>query len=188
MGLLVGAVTLVGVIGVLELIVLVGVVRKLKEHSSFLAEKRPAFQPTLRPGQQVGDFATDTVQGAQVSSDGLLSGTEVGFFSPTCKPCWEKIPGFSERAAVAAEAGQPSLAVVVSMTAGADSQPNGAGDTMVERLRESAAVVLEEINGPVSTAFRVLGFPATLVVDRDAGGQLIVGEDGPRPLPAAVRR
>ena len=78
--------------------------------------------------------------------------TLVGFFSPGCGPCQERLPDFVARARKA-PAGR-TLAVVV----GDD------GDAMVEQLTGVADVIVEARGGALATAFGVKGFPAFALV------------------------
>ena len=78
--------------------------------------------------------------------------TLVGFFSPGCGPCQERLPDFVARAR-RAPAGR-TLAVVVG----------DAADTMVASLTGAASVVVEPRGGTLATAFGVRGFPAFALV------------------------
>jgi hypothetical protein len=81
--------------------------------------------------------------------------TLVGFFSPGCGPCRERLPEFVTRAR-RAPSGR-TLAVVVGDSA----------DAMVASLTDVASVVVEPRGGALATAFGVRGFPAFALVGDD---------------------
>jgi thiol-disulfide isomerase/thioredoxin len=157
MAYLAAAVTLVGIIAAVDLLLTVGVVRRLREHSAELAGLRGpgAGDAGLPVGTPVGDFTATDLTGRPV---GVGSGrTLVGFFSPGCGPCKERMPDF-----VAHAAGRPGgpgavLAVVVGEAAEAAA--------MVDPLLRVATVVVEPEDGPVQRAFGVGGFPTFVLVE-----------------------
>nr|WP_055504233.1 TlpA disulfide reductase family protein [Nonomuraea pusilla] len=148
---LVAAVALVGVLCLLNLLLLFGVIRRLREQSSML--KSPSL--TLPVGEAVGDFSAITTTRETVSTDSLGDGTLIGFFSSTCQPCHEKLPDF---VAFAENTTVRSLAVVATT-------PDEGAD-MISALEPVAdVVVVESLGGPVAKAFGVRGTPAFLTVE-----------------------
>lgn len=142
------------VVTLLNLVLLLGVVRRLREHETRLASMTGGGPPVLitPAGGRVAPFSARSVDGRSVdehSTDAAL----VGFFSPECGSCHERLPDF--RAAAGEHAG-PVLAVVVED--GGDTSP------LVDALRTCATVVLEAPTGPVAEAFAVRGFPAFALV------------------------
>jgi hypothetical protein len=90
-------------------------------------------------------------------SDVDVNGALVGFFSPNCEACKERLPEFIEYAT-----GHHGKVIAVA-----------AGDAdeiadLVVRLGEVAEVVVEKMGGPLHTAFGTEGYPAMCVVDDDS--------------------
>jgi hypothetical protein len=134
-----------------HLVLTLGLVRRMREHSEVL--DRVAGPPPLvmRPaGEVVDDFAATACDGTPVATDLLATPAVVGFFSPGCGPCQERLPEFVARVRHA-PVGR-ALAVVVGA--------QGETDAMVSRLSEVAVVVTEPKGGPVAEAFGVRAFPA----------------------------
>jgi peroxiredoxin len=156
---LVTAVVLVGVLGLLNLLLTTGVIRRLREHTELLSKRPEGGGPDLmaRPGTTVGAFAATTVEGEAVSRDTLLDGTLVGFFTPNCKPCAEQLPRFVAAARELPHGYRQVLAVVVG-------PPEQTADYAAQ-LRSVAQVVLEDGHGEVREAFKVRGYPAVCTVD-----------------------
>ncbi|NUW44346.1 TlpA disulfide reductase family protein [Nonomuraea rhodomycinica] len=149
---LVVAVALVGVLCLLNLLLLFGVIRRLREQSSML--EPPSL--TLPVGGAVGDFSAVTTTRETVSMDSLGDGTLVGFFSSTCQPCHEKLPEF---VAFAETTAARSLAVVATAP--------DEGAEMISALESVAdVVVVESLGSPVAKAFDVRGTPAFVTVER----------------------
>ena len=165
------AVLLLTVLTVFNLVVVLGVVRRLRTYENRLgdlAEPPPVSTATL--GEPVADFAASTVDGRTVGRDSLTGRTLVGFFSPDCPACHERLGDF--RTAAVRHPGDV-LAVVVDD--GGDTAPvvgafSGTG----------VAVVVEDPEGPVASAFGVRGFPAFVLV-RDGGVVESVGYQVPVP-------
>lgn len=159
MSALVAAVILIGLITLLNLVLCIGLVRRLREqgqqdHSSHRHGTPDPGPIQLPVGQPVPAFEARTVDGAPIGSADLAGRTMVGFFSPGCGACEEQLPLF---VAAARKSGRPPLAVV----AGA----NGTSAPYVEKLRGSAQVVQELDRGPIQQAFGVRGFPAFVLVE-----------------------
>lgn len=147
---------LVGFIGVLNLLLTVGVIGRLREHERRLpaAPAGSGGETALAAGQRVGPFTTETVDGAGLAESDLADGTVVAFLSPSCGPCTEALPGFLRYAT------DRTFAVVLD-------ENDDATDEMVRKLREATNVVRERFGGPMSKAFAVTGFPAFVLVGKD---------------------
>jgi hypothetical protein len=162
------AVVALSLICLLDLVLTVGVVRRLREHAAALDELTGAPAEVMKPaGTSIADYAATTVDGEPIARELLAGPTLVGFFSPRCGPCRERLPEFVARAA-----GTPAgrvLAVVVGNDR--DGAAGGDGQAMVAALAGAAPVVLERPGGAVGTAFGVRGFPAFGLVD--ASGRLV---------------
>jgi len=175
MAIVVAALVLVGLLGIVNLIFSFGVIRRLREHTATLdrlshGSAGGTEQPVMNAaGTTVGEFAASTVDGEPVSRDRLSDPTMVGFFSPSCAPCRERMPQFDQ-----------VLAVVVAQ----EDDTNAAG--VVAELNGVARVVREPDSGPISTAFGVHGFPALGLVGPQ--GELLASgfELSALPVPATV--
>lgn len=157
----VAALVLVGALAALNLIFTFGVIRRLREHEAALGRRGPGHDDhpvMLAPGATVGDFAASTVDGEPVSRELLAGTTLVGFVSPSCPACHERLPQFVELARTHAGGRGQVLAVVV-----APDGDEGAA-TIVAQLDAVARVVREPDRGPLVTAFGVEGYPAFALV------------------------
>ncbi|MFI1890709.1 TlpA family protein disulfide reductase [Streptomyces jumonjinensis] len=171
MPILIALVVLVGLLCILDLILTVGVIKRLREHSEQLARLGRGPLAALTEGDEVPAFETTTTEGDRLSRDELADGTVVAFFTPDCAACQEKKPMFLEYARTAPGGPSEVVAVVVG-------QPEETAAYAAE-LAPVAQVVTEDMGGPMSLAFAVLGFPAVLQVARDTHGILVVATDHP---------
>jgi thiol-disulfide isomerase/thioredoxin len=172
-----GGVVVAVVLTVLNLVLTIGVIRRLREHNELLSA-RPAMGPAdvmLGVGETPDDFTVLATDGERVSRETLTGEQLVGFFSPGCGPCEELVPRFAERAAAL---GRSHVLAVVA--AGPEE-----ADTFLSRLEPVARVVLDRDTDPdsVSRAFKVRGFPAICQLDADR----VVTGSGPEILRAATR-
>lgn len=157
------AVTLVGVLGVLNLAVTLGLARRVRQQSELVAmsiegvtNPKPIM---LTAGRSVGEFDATTVDGEPVRSADLRGPTLVGFVSPGCPACAESLPAFVARAGTIPGGRRQVLAVVVGA-------PGTTGE-LRDRLAPVARVVAEPAGGPVAVAFGVDGFPAFALLSDD---------------------
>ena len=163
MAYLAAATVLVGLLAAVNLLLTVGVVRRLREHTAELADLRSQGSPGVGAGvahpagARVGDFTATSVDHRPVASDTLGDRPLVGFFSPNCGPCKERLPGFIAYAS--SRTGGPGA--VLAVVAGTAEE----SEATVEQLRQVATVVVEPDQGPVQKAFGVVGFPAFVLVD-----------------------
>jgi thiol-disulfide isomerase/thioredoxin len=173
---LAAAVVLVGVIAVLDLLLTVGVVRRLREQADALRELRQAsdsdadVEVILPAGRTVAEFSAGTVSGRTLSRDGLTGTTLVGFFSPHCEPCRDQLPDF-----LAYAAGFDGAVVAVAAGEPAETA------SLVAELAAVAEVVTQPENGPLEKAFGVRGYPALCLVEPD--GRVLAGGYGLDALP-----
>jgi peroxiredoxin len=162
MAFVVASLVLVSTVCALDLVLTLGVIRRLRQHGELLAgapgkpdgETRDVM---LLAGERPADFTATTTEGVLVSRDTLIGGTIVGFFTAHCQPCQERVPQFLEQAISLPAGRDQSLAVVIG------------DDTATKELAESMSttvrVVLEQSGDPVATAFGVRGYPALCVLD-----------------------
>lgn len=165
MPILVAWLSLLTVICLLNLIFTFGVIRRLREHTQQLAS-RPAAAPDLMmltAGEQIDGFTATTTTGLTVSRAGLTGLTLVGFFSPHCRACQERLPSFRTRAADLPGGRAQVIAVAI-----------GSADETAElqtQLADVAQVVVEPEQSDMALAFGVRAYPAFALVD--AGGTVV---------------
>ncbi|MDG4825007.1 TlpA disulfide reductase family protein [Asanoa sp. WMMD1127] len=151
---------LIGLLAAANLLFTFGVVRRLREHTEQLARRGDTFGPdsaiALPVGTSVGPIHAESIDGHSVELSSLGTRPLVAFFSPTCRPCKERLPAFVAYAA-ARPGGRDSILAVV-----AGSPEESA--VLVDQLRPVATVVVEADQGPVQQAFAVTGFPAFVLV------------------------
>ncbi|MFH0518504.1 thioredoxin domain-containing protein [Streptomyces sp. M41] len=174
---------LVGLLCALNLVLTVGVIKRLREHTDLLAE-RGGGRLSLAPGDQVGEFSSRTVEGEPVDHRVIDTETVVAFFSPTCGPCKEKLPKFVEYARTVPGGRDRVLAAVA-----ADRDDAAAAEPMVSALAPVARVLAGEDAEQLAEACKVQGFPVILKVNRSTDGRLLVMTDQvdvDRPAVASV--
>jgi hypothetical protein len=179
------AVVMVGSLCTLDLLLTIGLVRRLRQHSELLddlSEMRNAIRmpDVIAPaGTSVGDFTALAADDEPVSAELLGAETLIGFFTPSCPGCAEQLPEFVRYADAMPHGRQQALAVVV----GTD---DGEVGEYAAQLSPVARVVAEEHGGPVAAALLVTGFPAFCLV----GGNGVVLASGYKldklPVPASV--
>ncbi|TDD21523.1 TlpA family protein disulfide reductase [Nonomuraea diastatica] len=154
---LVAAVVLVGLLSMVNLLLTVGVIRRLRQQAVRQDFDEPMTRGGLAPGERIPEFAATTTKGEPISGELLGGPAMVGFFSAGCRPCKDLLPLFVERAR------QTPDAVLAVVTAGSDEDPA----PYVEQLAQVASVVSEEPQGPVQSAFKVAGYPTVFLIDAD---------------------
>ncbi|MFI6586829.1 peroxiredoxin family protein [Embleya sp. NPDC050493] len=151
MPILVVAVVLVGLVTVLNLVLVLGVLRRLRGQQPQTPHSAgPPME--LRPGMRPGVFTATTTTGEQVGDHD--AGGLVGFFSAGCEPCHVQAPRFAERARALGR--ERTLAVI----AGDDAE-------LLALLTPVARVVVEEYDGVVQAAFRNAWTPAMYLLGED---------------------
>lgn len=162
---LIAAVVLVGFLCAVDLILTLGVIKRLREHTAMLT-MTDVPPPAIAVGTEVGEFSTRTVSDEPLTRELLMSGeTLIGIFSVSCAPCREKLPrfidytrkqGFHDRV-IAAVIGDRQAAVAFA-----------------DDLVSVADVVIEDRDGPLSMAFQVSSYPTVLTVEPAPDGRLLV--------------
>jgi hypothetical protein len=151
-------------------VVLLGVLVALDRVVPLVARARRRL-PAFGDGAPVPDFATTTVDGTELTRDDLGEGTLVGFFSTGSRACADALPGFVERAA-----GLPRDRVLAVVRRGEDEVT----DFVITLLRV-ARVVVEPVDGPLSTAFAVRHVPVTCEIDGRGRVSAVSGNPAVRP-------
>ncbi|MER6308679.1 hypothetical protein [Streptomyces sp. NPDC001657] len=176
---LVAAVVLIGALCLLDLLLTVGLVRRLRAQQA----PRPsadgfAHAGMLPPGGIVGAFDTRTVDGRPLHRRDLGTGTVVVFLSPGCPPCHQLVPRVA--AALGAAPANEAVAVVAG---GMEGDPDT--EQLLKELGPVARVVLEPGTGPMTEAFAARAFPVMCRV-RAVGDELVVEDVGEHVLPTPV--
>ncbi|GGK82974.1 hypothetical protein Sme01_16980 [Sphaerisporangium melleum] len=161
------AISLVGLLSMLNFILLIGVIRRLRHgtNSTGLQTRSLPEIKSLPAGTPISDFQSITVDQAPLSRNDLQDGMTVGFFMVDCGTCHEKLPYFIS-AAQRGETKEQVIAVVVGDAIAAEE--------MVTQLTSVGRVIVEDHFGPVATAFAVSSFPTMCSVRRD-GDELFIG-------------
>jgi thiol-disulfide isomerase/thioredoxin len=160
MGYLFGAIVFCSLLMVISILLNLGVIRRLREHEKFISEIRSqqlsAPDLAIKPGESPARFEAVDIDGRELTSE-TIGPSRVSFFTPNCPGCDTTLPEFLEQAREARTSGEQVIAVVVGR------EPAAAD--YVERIRGLSQVVREDYGGSVSTAFRVRGFPVTVLLD-----------------------
>lgn len=155
-------VALVGAVCLLDLVLTLGVIRKLREHAAVLARSSAAGgadrPPMLPAGEVAAPFDAVDAAGEPVGRDALTGRTLVGFFTPSCDACTERMPGFLADAA-AFPGGRDRVLAVIAAGEGEDAS------AYRDRLGGVARVVVEPHRTGVCKALGVRGFPSFCVLD-----------------------
>ncbi|MET0424955.1 MAG: redoxin domain-containing protein [Actinoplanes sp.] len=159
------AVVLVGAIGLLNLVLIFGVLRRLRE--------TPPAAPAsghhddgggsgLVVGRSAEPFTVRLLHGGDLTEADLTGAgqTLVGFFTPGCGPCKTQAPKFAERAAAWPGGPDRVLAVII------DDSMDGA--EFGEQFTGLARIILDGMEGPVATSLGVTAFPAFGILDDTA--------------------
>ncbi|MER6009616.1 TlpA family protein disulfide reductase [Streptomyces bluensis] len=167
MAALTSAVVLVGILCVLDLLLTIGVIKKLREYGPAGPWAPGSGMTPLRPGEELPAFTAVAVDGARVSKSSLPDEALIAFLSPNCEPCRAKLPELVAYAAAEPGGRDRTLAVIVG-------EPEEC-ERFVRELSPVARVVVEPRGGPVCAALRVDAFPATLRVRSDRGRTVVTG-------------
>jgi hypothetical protein len=168
------AVALVGVLCLLDLVLTLGVVRRLRDHSARLSALQlpPAETAIAKAGDAVEPFTASTVDGSAVSTGDLVEPTLVAFFSPDCPACEQQLTPFVDYARTFPGGAARTLVVITSETGGRKYHDavTGLGRVVTEA----------ELTGPVQKAFATRGYPAFVLVEN---GVVTTSSHGVADLP-----
>lgn len=160
MSLHVAATVTLAMVTLLNLLLTLGVVRRLRGLTPGGAHPTDEPGPVmLADGELVGSFTATATTGEVVDRARLSGLTLVGFFSPGCSACKDKLPDFIQRATAMAGGRERVIATITSR--------EGVGEGMVAALEPVAQVVVEQQENPIFVAFDVRGFPAYCLIDAD---------------------
>ncbi|TYB53467.1 redoxin domain-containing protein [Nonomuraea sp. PA05] len=178
MSFLVAAVVFVGLLSAVNLLLLLAVVRRLREHANVLRAvvSPPAFTP---PGTRLPDFTATDTTGAAVSRatfEAAGGTTVVGMFSTDCSACDEHLPEFAERVR------HLGRGRVLALVVGGGPK----AETFTTALAALATVVTEERDGRLYTAFGRPPFPGFYLVDGAGAVTASAHSTDELPIPASV--
>ncbi|RBQ17729.1 hypothetical protein DP939_22930 [Spongiactinospora rosea] len=157
----------IALVTLLNVILTIGVVRRLRDQHTVLESLRHQ-QPGPTVGAVVGDFAGAATTGHSITPKSLAGReTLVAFFSNECEPCRTKLPRFVNYVIQQQLAKHDVLAVVVGQER--DSSE------FVSQLAPVCTVATEEFKGEIAAAFQVSSYPTTVRL-RSEGGNLVVSE------------
>ncbi|WP_433119235.1 hypothetical protein [Micromonospora sp. CA-246542] len=153
------AVVLVALLGLVNFLLAVAIMARLREHSQRLSDADAAPQPSmLGIGQTIAEFEAPTTSGRMLTRRDLTAGSLVAFFSPGCSSCLEQLSDFTTRTMGWADG--KVIAVVVA-------DPSQSTQSLVRDLEKTAEVVVERHDGTLGTAFQLKGVPAMCLVGTD---------------------
>ncbi|MEU3454357.1 thioredoxin-like domain-containing protein [Micromonospora sp. NPDC006766] len=159
MALLTVAVVLVAALGLLNLVLMLGVIRRLREHTELLSDRpSPQAEVMLEAGSTPGDFVSTTVDGQLRTRADIPPMTLMAFVSPACEHCEAQLPLLIDRAR-AMPGGTEHVWIVVVGKAGPEV------DAYAAQFTGLATVFVEPGSGPLPLAFEVKGYPAFALLD-----------------------
>lgn len=151
---------LVGTIAGLNLVLTLGVIKRLRDHTELLAgggTGRPKATVCVPAGGSPAEFTATTLDGEPLTRDSV-AGSFVAFLTPFCETCHERLAdviGYAESLHLARE---DVLAVLV----GTEEETA----ELAAKLRPVARLAVEgPADGPIGTAFAVVGYPALALLD-----------------------
>lgn len=179
MGYLVAAVVLVGLVVLFDVVVTVGLVRRLRAHSDLLAELVDSAG-LLAVGTRVPEFSGESVDEVPVDRRSLSGPAAVAFWSVDCPHCQTNLPQFVAYVRGGAYPRERVLAVVAH-----DGSDSSAMDDMIGVLAPVATVAREALaDGRITAAFSVRGFPTFYLVGAD--GTVTAAAHAVRALPRSA--
>jgi thiol-disulfide isomerase/thioredoxin len=153
------AVTALAVVCLLNLVLVLGVLRRLRMTEDAAGGAHRGAFTGLRVGTRPEPFVVRSLDGGRLTEAEFAGAgpTLIGFFSPGCGPCTTQAPLFAARAA--AWPGGPDRVLVVIVD---DTEEAAA---FAEPFVAVARVVVDGLPGAVATAFAVTAFPSFGVLD-----------------------
>lgn len=170
---LTAAVCVLAVVVLFNLTVTAGLVRRLRDGA--LAAPAPAYDAGGPPvGAPAPAVTARTADGREVEVGATGRRTLVAFFATSCTSCSREAPGFAARAAELRGQGL-TVVTVLGRRPGDDAGPLAAALEPVDHL------VVEDMPGPVLSAFEVAATPAFFLLAADG----TVESKGQYPPPVA---
>ncbi|WP_426505662.1 TlpA family protein disulfide reductase [Dactylosporangium sp. McL0621] len=185
MAYLTAAVVLIGAVSVLNLVLMLGVVKRLRgaeaEAPGLVGEPGP--RPVLPPGERPEPFSVTSREGVLFEPAGG-TGRLVGFFTPHCNLCHDRMPKFLKYARGAGLDRDQVFAVLVG-------SPEETAALAAELAPVAGVVDEPDGGGSVYEAFGVRGLPAMYLLDADgvilSSGTDLAGFPDPERYAAKIR-
>lgn len=176
MAILGAAIVVVGLLCLADLLLTLGVIRRLREHTEQLAGFRGQDAPVsgLASGEIPEPFTALSISGERLS--GPAGWRVVAFFSAGCSACPERVPAFIDYL----RANQISRDAVLTVITSSQPEPV----SYQEHLAEVAPVCIEPLDGEIAAAFKVRGFPTFCLLD--GAGSVSAFSHEPTALPALI--
>ncbi|GGW40055.1 hypothetical protein GCM10010503_15610 [Streptomyces lucensis JCM 4490] len=165
MSLLAAAVVFSTALGLLNLLLAYGIIRRLRAGNR---DAPPAFPVTDAEsvGTVLEDFTARLPDGRDITARTIPDGALAAFFAPGCGPCAELLPRFVETVGRSGRSAAEVLAVVVPGRGDAEEQER----EYASLLSPVATVVTGEGARAVEAAFGVNAYPVVCRVE--SGGRL----------------
>jgi hypothetical protein len=178
MATLISVVAIVGALCLIDLLLTLGVIRRLREHTAMFTTMQPREMgvTALNDGEFPQPFRATDADSINVKGPAGLR--IVAFFSTTCPVCPVRVPTFADYVRAHPVGQDEALAVVTG-------EPDGWMSYLAD-LAEVAHVCTEELGGPISRAFAVQGFPAFFVLGADGAVQASGHDPAELPTPIAA--
>lgn len=159
----VSAIVFVGLISLLDLLLITGIVRRLRRHEELLSRTKATSGNSNRlpVGAPVEAFEVRTRAGKKVVSENLSDRFLVTFLDPDCPPCKREVPRFADYARDFPGGRENTLAVVLG-------DPERAADS-ISLLDPVAHVVVGDQADRLQQAFNVEAFPVVCEIVREDG-------------------
>lgn len=159
MPVLIAAVVLVGAIAVLNLLLTMAVIRRLRRYEAAQGAPLPDSGPKV--GATIPEFSGETLSGETVATTDVSSAEAVfAFLSTTCSACPTSLPYLVEYA----QARELKAAQVVAVIGGEQAD---AGE-FLDALAGKATVIMEAAMGPITQSFDVSAFPTFVMTNAEA--------------------
>lgn len=173
---LIAAVVLVGAIAVLNLLLTMAVIRRLRRNEANMPGM-PMMDTGPAAGSPLPEFAASSTAGDDVSNESFMGSAGIAaFFSTTCSACKPAIPQLVDHIEKAGFTPQQALVVIA-----------GEGDERAEftaMFDGKATVITEGELDKVATAFSISAFPS--FVHFDESGVVTRSHSGSGTLSEAV--
>jgi len=162
MAFLVAAVVLFAALALFNLLLTLGVMRRLREQAELISARGSADgadEGVMPAGSTIGEFVTSAEDDTAVTSLDLSEDTMVGFFSPQCQPCRDRVPEFIALLESVPASERKAIAVVIG--------DRSSTSEMVAQLAPVARVITGEQAEPVVKAFDTVSYPALYRMGND---------------------
>ncbi|WP_405897037.1 TlpA family protein disulfide reductase [Streptomyces sp. NBC_00727] len=164
---------LVGAVTVLNLMLTLAVIRRLRRHESERQQPFGSLDSGPETGSALPGFTAVTVAGEPVSEESLKGRqAALTFLSTDCPACTMAVGDLPE---FARRTGMDAAQMLVVIAGDAEDARE-----MAAPLADIATVVVEETAGPLSTLYSIRATPTTVMTDPD--GTVTYAQAGTNPV------